>query len=437
MRRLIACLLACLTAVATHAQDASDPEPYPPPDESRQGQPSDEAPPRNAQREVFDNVGKIIGGLERLGPWEEHYGMMMNAVESVYQRNGWESEPDRFSLDLIREVEARPPTAIQERFDTVIGLFSDRYMLDEGQEGQLRNMIMQESFRMFAKHSGRIMSYAMEAIQTRASGEAFTPEQVQRLATLAEPIFLESRERMTTLAGKFMETLDPQQRELVQRDLEAANRRLDWVGERGAAWMRGEWSPAEWGLDNDPIQRSGEQKALARAAANAAATQPAGQPLAAAGVGEVAAPPAPEPGAPAPAPAPPQPGAKSAVARPSADPWARYVEAFIGKYKLNQEQGQRCWLIYNEVKPRADQVEKRGAERTAAAPADAERQSRKRDDELLRLFQQMSRRLERIPTTQQRRDAQPGELPPPVSGAAPSAAQPARKSAAPRPSGGK
>lgn len=259
MRRGLQVLMAVMLATLARAQTMD-----PPPPASR---PEEESLRKFGSREMFENMGKLLNGLEGLGPWDQHHKYFMSAVTSVYEKNGWDSESDRFSLDLIREVESKPPMAIQERFDTMVGMFSDRYMLDENQERDLRSTVMNESLQVFAKHSGRIMSYALEAIQTRASGEAFTPEQVARWAQLAEPVFNDGRERMVVAAKAFMEKLDPQQRQLVERDLEAATQRLDRVQQMGEHWARGEWSPSDWGLDNDPIQRAGEARAAQAGAA--------------------------------------------------------------------------------------------------------------------------------------------------------------------------
>ncbi|MBK8913428.1 MAG: hypothetical protein IPM64_02305 [Phycisphaerales bacterium] len=445
MRSVHALVLALLASAAALAQEEEPESPDPP-------------PIPGATRDVAENVGKLLHTLDSLGPWEEHYGHMMNAVDTVYRRNGWTDEPDRFSLELIREVESRPPMAIQERFDVVVGMFSDRYMLDEQQESALRGVMLQESLRMFTRHSGRIMQYGMEIIQTRAAGEPFTAEQVQRWASLAQPVFLDARERMTQVAQQFGEKLDPQQRELLERDLGAANRRLDWVGQRGEAWMRGEWSPEDWGIESDPVQQAGEARAAERAAAaSAGATTPGGAGKGAgpgtgssAASGEKGVAPGNEPaggggadraprqpagasenvpaGADPNAPGPSKPAGGSPSNRPAAeqDAWARYVQAFIDKYRLDREQSRRAWMIHDEVRPRVTLVTQRAAERiSSAAPAAAEGVNRQRDAELRRLFEQMARRLDRLVTTSQRRSAADTALPDPVPGGQP-ASRPAR-----------
>lgn len=402
-----------------------------------------DAPDRDTQRTLVENLGKLLRGFQDLGPWEEHYGLMINAVERVYEHNQWNSESDRFSLEVIREVEALPPLAIQQRFDTFINLFSDRYLLDENQEQQLRRLIARESNAVFMKHSGRILGYALEAIQTRAAGEPFTPDQVARWTQQAGPVFDEAKGAMERVADEFTKQLDPQQQQLVRTDLDAAHRRLGTIDKLRQSWARGEWKPEQWGLDRDPIQMGGDVPnagAEPRTASNPNAGAPPGERPAtkppqtatggAAGVA-VATPTAPQPASVPPTP-PAGAGAKGTPAAAGSkagtdDPWARYVRAFIDKYKFSADQQQRAWTLYDEVKPRADTITKRYAERSKSVqrthqggeggPADAALKAiaAKEQSELERLFQQMKRQLERLPTRAQRKDASPGDIPPPVT----------------------
>ena len=99
----------------------------------------------------------------------------------------------------------------------------DRYVLNEKQERLLRRIMLRENNALFARHSDRIMGYALEAMQTRAAGEPFTPEQVQRWVELAEPVFQDGRRSIVKAAGEFEAVLEPEQKELLQADLNAAN----------------------------------------------------------------------------------------------------------------------------------------------------------------------------------------------------------------------
>lgn len=223
MNRTLAIAIVCCQALLAAAQDAPKP---------RRG----EEPGRASLRE---NVARLFSSFRELSDWDTHYTYMMDAMEKVYARNGWESEPDVFSLSVIREVNAIPPWTPLARFDTLVEIVSDRYLLDERQEVILRTTLIRESNEMFTRHSDRIMQYAIEAIQTRAGGEPFTPEQVARWVKLAEPVFLDSRRRVGVLAEQMTAELEPDQRELLQADLDALNRRMDNVHEMTQCWARG------------------------------------------------------------------------------------------------------------------------------------------------------------------------------------------------------
>lgn len=392
---------------------------------------------------MFQNVGRLLQSFRTLGDWDQHSSYILDATERTYQRQGWNSESDQFSLDLIRSVESLPPWAVQDRFDTMVGLLSDRYMLDEEQERTLRGVMARTSNEIFRAHSDRILSYASEAIQTRASGEAFTPELVAKWSTLAEPVFLDMRKRLNQNAQVLASQLDPQQRELLMADLGAANNRLNRIEELGRDWKAGKWSAADWGMEADPIQVAAESRKAAEAAKETAAGGADG-PVSADGpetpheehaiadAGEHTEPADAGRGQDAAGQTTPekQPRRQPRVATtPGNDPWGTYVDAFVKKYQLNNEQSDRAWQIYGDVRTRRDELAQRYERRrrpvhqgvSEPITGDVEAQ---RDAMLARLFDQMSRRLDRLPTRAQRKDAGPQPLPEVI-------AKPAKPAAAP------
>lgn len=399
---------------------------------------------------MFERVQKIVGSMRSLGNWDDQYGMMMDSMERVYERQGWNSDSDRFSLDLVKTVESIPPWSVQERFDTTVRTLSDRYLLDEEQERSLRSRLLRLSNETFSKHSGRIMEYAVEAIQTRASGQPFTPEMVQRWATLAEPVFLDVRERLSVAAKEMAQELDPEQRAILEQDMIATQRRLSKVAEMGEGWKRGEWSAEQWGMEDDPIQNGAGLGAAAGSADPAATAKPAT-------VNPRTIEAAPAPGTEPPAGEQPEEGQDAQPTDPAAtpaqqqqpnqpryappvqltnDPWSNYVAAFIAKYSLTNDQTERAWQIFATVRTRRDEVQTKHDRRLAEVPAaDAQspavdRLRTQHNGSLQRLFEQLSRRLEALPTRAQREAAKPGDLPNPL-GLPAVAKAPARPAAAP------
>jgi hypothetical protein len=388
-------------------------------------------------------ASEMIQGLHQLDDWDTHYAYQMDAIDRVYERNGWDSEADLFSLELARDVEQIPPWNVRERFDRVFGIISDRYLLDRDQEQVLQSLIFRENQALFSKHSGRIMQYAMEAIQTRVAGEPFTADQVARWVELATPVFQDSRRAMVSAADEFMGHLGPEQRELVQSDLDAANRRMDALEVMAVGWRRGEWDASDWGLEDDPIQNAharapademgGDSAGGESDGSDPAGDQPgmerpdeAGNPAA----GEKAArdnrsdaagkrgdtPPNAED-------APPPPDTnkdpkRSATNTPD-DAWAKYVREFIAKYQLADDQQQKAWLFHQDARKRADAVDRRFARQTGEIDdAQDERATsrgkaikERQDADQSRLFERMKERLEKLPTRAQRRSAAEAKTP--------------------------
>lgn len=368
---------------------------------------------------ISRQAGEMIAGLRQLEDWDLHYALQMDAVRRIYERNGWDSEPDLFSLELMGQVERIPPWNVQERFDTAFSIIGDRYLLDEQQDQVLRALVLRENQKLFTKHAGRIMQYAMEAIQTRAAGEPFTAEQVARWTRLAEPVLRDSRQAITSAAQEFMQHLDPEQRELLQSDLLAANRRLDTVEQMTASWKRGEWDPSQWGLEEDPIQNPPGAADLAARREPPAAGDETDQPAppghaaardgraGAGGDGARAATPAAGDAAPR-----PQAQRETAASKPDGpdDEWARYVREFIARYALLDAQQQKAWLFYKDARKRADAMDERFNRQTANMSADDERAAARlealrarRQSDQDRLFGRLKERLETLPTRAQRR----------------------------------
>jgi hypothetical protein len=410
-----------------------------PPDEDEQQALEDQREAARRQRvELVEQIGRLMTAVRELGSWEEQSGYMANAVQKMFDRNQWNSESDLFALDLVQEVQALPPWAFQERLDVFVGALSDRYLLDERQEQELRHTIVRESNALFVRHAGRIVEYAGEFISTRAAGDAITPEQVAQWVQLATPVFEDSRRSLNEAGQRFMEKLDPEQQAIVQRDIDAANRRMDRVEQLSEHWARGEWQPSDWGMEEDPIQLAGEARNGGQPAradeASAAAERAAGERQHTSP--DATRPPPTRPRNPRPtgreptvSPVREPPATQSQAGHPGKekdDPWARYVRAFIRKYQLDDGQQQRAWLVYGDVKARADRLHKRHTQQLEVV----NRRLGKGDDEKVastlrsmvkrhntsmeRLFGQLQKRLERLPTSAQRRDALPGELPSPL-----------------------
>jgi len=403
-------------------------------------------------------LARLLTSTRALGDWDVHYELLMASLEKVYARNGWDAEPDAFSLDLLREVNAIPPWSPLQRLDKLVEVVGDRYLLDPEQEAHFRAALTRDVAEILTRHAGRIVEYVGDAVQTRVSGDAFTPERVARWVQLSAPVFQDVRRRVNETAREFMSELNDDQRHLAQSDLDALNRRLAGIEQLSQRWVRGDWQPSDWGLEDDPIQLAAAGRGIAATDLLSKATprrveeQPSvdaseGSDVPAnSGTASVGA--ANSPGsapigahddvAPPPRRRLPRGHAASQPAVVDADPWALYVRQFIQKYKLDESQQERAWRFYRDVKPRADKCRALYAERLDAAQRRAaivrdenaqdapHAVETERATALRRWFDQLERRLARLPTRAQRQNAETFPLgpPPDVARLAPEEGQP-------------
>lgn len=318
---------------------------------------------------------------EQLGSWvnwDAAWSSLGTSVINAYERNGWTSEPDLYSLEVILDVGAIPPWKIEQRMDRFTELIADRYLLDDEQQAVARRLLEDELNHILREHATSIMPIALEGLQTWASGEPFTAEQLTRWTRATEPVFADTRARLDAAANTLMDSLDEEQRAWVRLDLSAAQRRVARVAEMRQAIARGEYVPADWGL---------------RSSADAATPG----------------------GADSENPPTARPDTEMPTTRPTvdADPWAVYVREFIVRFKLNEAQQQQAWRTYRRVREQRDfhdarQTQRLERLRAAAqespdrfnpriAAAEAEQEAMR-----ARLFEVLKRRLARLPTRSQR-----------------------------------
>jgi hypothetical protein len=395
---------------------------------------------RDRTARAIDTGRQLIRDVRNLGAWDEQYVYLMSAVENVYERNDWTSDEDLFSIDLMSQIQAIPPWQAQDRLTTLTEIVRDRYSLSDDQVFKMHQLLIRDAVQLFTKHSDRISQYAGEFVRTRAAGAAITPEQVAKWVKLAEPVMHDARAQFRESAKEFEAVLDPGQREIFERDYAAANHRLDDIEKQTRAWKQGKWDPAEWGLDTDPIQLSGQDMVSRIAAADPHASDmhnsedeqelreeilrrvaerrlnreenQEGDPAAGearnnsgGGTEESARSPDRRDG--------------RRDASQEVDEWEKYTRDFIARYKLDEAQTQRAWIIYRDLKSARERMEKRidprkaklradlAAEKDAKARVKLSQQIGKLDEPISRLFDRLKARLEKLPTRAQKEAAGP------------------------------
>jgi len=96
------------------------------------------------------------------------------------------------------------------------------------------------------------------------------------------------------------------------------------------------------------------------------------------------------------------------------DEWTRYVQEFIKKYKLDTKQQRQAWQILEELKKRAEEYRLSHKPDYDAAKRISDAKLRSEEIELLdkpirEMFEELKRRLDRIPTAAQREAAKAAE----------------------------
>jgi hypothetical protein len=378
--------------------------------------------------EDIEKVRQVQKDAETIGSWDQQYMTIEQATDNVFQQQGWTSDSDQYARSLMRDIGRIPPWEPQKRQEAFMGALQGRYGLSDDQRTSLNGEIQREAMMVTAKNFRDILPVAMEVVKTRASGEAFTAEQVQRWSKALKPLMADSLASMQRVTDNMKKGLGPEQRSLLEADVDALTKRHRDVEKMIVRWEAGQWSPADWGLQDDPIHYAAAAEHAARNAEKDFLVQQAvdgKQPV------------------------------NEAAAATDESEWDRYVRQFCDKYDCTPAQRAAAQGILKGCKQEA--ISFRNARREQIAQiekllqaADTPDKRKAHQDELQRqlapitdIFNRMKSRLyEQVLTTDQRKKfppepaAQPQPAkpaPPPAATPAAAAAQPAAQPAQPPP----
>jgi len=227
---------------------------------------------RSLGGEKLKEAEDIVKTTKAMG-WDRQQQMMEQATDEMFRQNGWNSEPDQFARNLLRDVGQIPPWQARERQEIFLNGLQGRLSLTHDQRILLNNEMQRETMAMMGRHFKDIVPVVLEVAKTRASDQPFTPEQVQRWSTSLEPIMGDSLETVKKLTQRLERTMTEEQRRILKQDMDALLKRHRDVEKMVVKWKRGEWSPADWGLQNDPIHAGVMQEIAQRSGANASTDQ--------------------------------------------------------------------------------------------------------------------------------------------------------------------
>lgn len=227
---------------------------------------------RSLGGEKLKEAEDLVKTTKAMG-WDRQYQVMEQATDEMFRQNGWNSEPDQFARNLLREVGQIPPWQARERQEIFLNGLQGRLRLTHDQRILLNNEMQRESMALMARHFKDIVPVVLEVAKTRASDQPFTPEQVQRWSSSLEPMLNDSLETVKKLTQRLERTMTEEQRRILKRDMDALLKRHRDVEKMVVKWKKGEWSPADWGLQNDPIHAGVMQEIAQRSGANASTDQ--------------------------------------------------------------------------------------------------------------------------------------------------------------------
>jgi len=319
----------------------------------------------------FQTMADSAHGLD----WGDESARWLKAVDNLWERNGWDSDAHRYAKKLVKDVAVIPPWDIMGRFDAMTSCIKERYDLTPDQVARLQGALFRETGGLLMKHSRLIMDQAAEMLETRAAGRPFTPEQVARWTKDGEPLTRESRESADRLRAEFEPLLRPDQKEVWSRDWDAFDERWRVVNGMRAEWVEGKWSPADWGLEDDPIQRG--LMPGGPGAASALTHEP--------GLGEARAVPVPQ--------------ASWVAYDPST--WKAFVRDMQRTYKLDLGQMDAAWSIHAELVERASVYIETRKTQLQNIPA-SERSTHEMFEPVRSIFEELRERLDAMLTDRQR-----------------------------------
>jgi len=325
----------------------------------------------------FADLKESLAGLN----WDEEAQRLRRAAETVWERNGWTNESDRFARDVACEVTAIPPWDVAARLNLLTTRITERYGLNDESAMRLKGSVMREAGGFVMRNGGAIIENGREALVARARGEPYTAEQVAKWAKVLEPLLTDMRASVDRLAKEVEPSLDADHKRLLDQDMQSVEKRTRYVDAMRTRWAEGKWQPTDWGLEADPIQnRAVPPRALDPSAATPIPVAPAVHPS-------------------------PNASLPTCVSHDPAT-WFACVLEFEKRFQLDAGQKSTAQSIHAELVERAGDYAKTHREELRAVPMQ-ERMTHAAYEPIRALFAELQARLDALPTTAQQETYKP------------------------------
>lgn len=213
-------------------------------------------PGREPLPEPFDGFHQLNSYMDQRD-WENEHRRIESVIKNFWEGNGWSDEADRFARETACEIAGVPPWQPLQRVRLLNERLEQRYGLTGEKAARMRAAIVREAARFLTRHAGVIFEQAGEGMSAGRQGEPFTAEQVARWAKQGQPLLADLRESADRIAKELQPMLAPAERRILDRDMNRFHERQQVVDRMAARWAQGQWQPAEWGLQDYPIQKVG------------------------------------------------------------------------------------------------------------------------------------------------------------------------------------
>lgn len=204
-------------------------------------------------KEQLQQAEEVVAATKQIGPWESQTQVIEEATDNIFKQNNWNSEPDQYARQLMHEIGQIAPWNPQQRQEVFLNSVQQRLKLTHDQRMQLDSSLKQESMMFAMRHFKDIVPVALEVARTRAANEPFTAEQVREWSNKLRPLMDDGLQIVQRVGQRLEKGMTPEQRELLEADMKAFVHRNEDVKRMVERWQAGQWSPADWGLQNDPI----------------------------------------------------------------------------------------------------------------------------------------------------------------------------------------
>jgi len=328
----------------------------------------DRTPPK--PEEAFGGFSALAEAFEQIGDWDEQYEPIAAATQRLWEQNDWNEEADLYARDAVLEVARIPPWELSRRLEKLSEICDERYSLTPRQGQAFRRRVVQDAGKLMFRHAGLIIKQTREVIGARASGEAFTAEQVARWTQESEPLMQDAKQVFVEFLDDFERTMTPEQKAILARDRRSADKRLRFMDEQRAQWAQGKWDPSKWGLQDDPAHRPSAEKPEAQGGRQ---------------------------------------GSLAQVTRwrsYAPKTWIAYLRHFEKQYSLDPAQATAAESIHAETFERAEAYMQGRAAELAVVPED-ERDTHPAFAPVRALFSELTERFEALLTKQQRARQEP------------------------------